>query len=43
MFETKTCYGCGKDLDYPRYYCKTGGALYNYQCLKVSLIPEAST
>jgi hypothetical protein len=34
MSETKTCYGCGKHLTYPRYYCKTCDAFYHWECLK---------
>lgn len=34
MSEVKTCYGCGKHLEYPRYYCKECDAFYHWECLK---------
>lgn len=40
MSETQTCYGCGKHLDYPRYYCKTCDAFYHYECLKGGIFSE---
>jgi hypothetical protein len=40
MSETKTCYGCGKDLHYPRYYCKKCDAFYHYECLKGGMFSE---